>query len=320
MKKVFRNIISSVLFLSILAALLMTASAIMKPSKRAGVNSLEDPLTNGVLAERKNTIDVVFLGDSECYSTFIPLKIWNDHGITSYVCGTTEQVLSYSYELLTKTEKKQDPKIVVLETNTVFREVTSTKAFINKAEGLFSVFKYHDRWKNLQPKSWQINENKIYDERSKGYLFNTIVNAASTQGYMTPTDEKETIPTDNVKYVKKIRDYCRKNGAELVLVSVPSTKNWNYAKHNAIAELSDNLGIEYVDMNTLRKEIPIDWKNETRDKGDHLNYYGAVKATSYIGKYLEASGLFESKKNDPEYAEWNRFAADFYASAGDSAV
>lgn len=320
MKKVFRNIICSVLFLSILSALLMTASAIMKPSKRAGVNSLEDPLTNGVLAERKNTIDVVFLGDSECYSTFIPLKIWNDHGITSYVCGTTEQVLSYSYELLTKTEKKQDPKIVVLETNTVFREVTSTKAFINKAEGLFSVFKYHDRWKNLQPKSWQINENKIYDERSKGYLFNTIVNAASTQGYMTPTNEKEAIPTDNVKYVKKIRDYCRKNGAELVLVSVPSTKNWNYAKHNAIAELSDNLGIEYVDMNTLRKEIPIDWKNETRDKGDHLNYYGAVKATSYIGKYFEASGLFESKKNDPEYAEWNRFAADFYASTGDSAV
>lgn len=320
MKKVFRNIICSVLFLSILSVLLMTASAIMKPGKRAGVNSLEDPLTNGVLAERKNTVDVLFLGDSECYSTFIPLKIWNDHGITSYVCGTTEQVLSFSYELLTKAEKKQNPKTVVLETNTVFREVTNTKAFINKAEGLFSVFKYHDRWKNLQPKSWQINENKIYDERSKGYLFNTIVNAASTQGYMTPTDEKETIPTDNVKYVKKIRDYCRKNGAELVLVSVPSTKNWNYAKHNAIAELSENLGIEYVDMNTMQKEIPIDWKTETRDKGDHLNYYGAVKATSYMGKYLEASGLFENKKNDPEYAEWNRFAADFYASAGDSAV
>ena len=105
-----------------------------------------------------------------------------------------------------------------------------------------------------------------------------------------------------------------------MLVSVPSTKNWNYAKHNAIAELSDNLGIEYVDMNTLQKEIPIDWKNETRDEGDHLNYYGAVKATSYMGKYFEASGLFENKKNDPEYAEWNRFAADFYASAGDSAV
>ena len=133
MKKVFRNIICSVLFLSILSVLLMTASAIMKPGKRAGVNSLEDPLTNGVLAERKNTVDVLFLGDSECYSTFIPLKIWNDHGITSYVCGTTEQVLSFSYELLTKAEKKQNPKTVVLETNTVFREVTNTKAFINKA-------------------------------------------------------------------------------------------------------------------------------------------------------------------------------------------
>lgn len=318
--KTFKNIICSALFLAILASVLMTFSAVMKPRKSAGVNALEDPLTNGVLAERDSSIDVVFLGDSECYSTFIPLKIWNDYGITSYVCGTTEQVLSYSYELLTKTEKRQNPKTVVLETNTIFREVTNTKAFINKAEGLFSVFKYHDRWKNLQPKSWRITKNKIYDERSKGYLFNTTVNAASPDGYMTPTSDKEDIPAENVKYVKKLRDYCRKNGAELVLVSVPSTKNWDYAKHNAISELSNSLGIDYIDMNTIPNEIPIDWKKETRDKGDHLNYYGAVKATAYIGKYLESSGNFKSKKDDPEYAEWNRFAADFFASTGSATL
>ena len=74
MNKVLKNIISAVLFIAILASLLMGFSFIMKPGKSANVNALEDPLTNGILSEKKNTIDVIFLGDSECYSTFIPLS------------------------------------------------------------------------------------------------------------------------------------------------------------------------------------------------------------------------------------------------------
>ena len=257
MNKVLKNTISAVLFIAILASLLMGFSFIMKPGKSANVNALEDPLTNGILSEKKNTIDVIFLGDSECYSTFIPLQIWKEHGITSYVCGTSDQVLSYSYELLVKSMKKQDPKVVVLETNAIFREVTSTKAFLNKAEGLFSVFKYHDRWKLLQPKSMRLSDAKTYDRRSKGYLFNMSVSPADAGEYMKPDDSRETVSKDNIKYITKLRDYCKKNNAELVLVSVPSTKNWNCSKHNAVADMAKKLGVDYVDMNTLRQEIPI---------------------------------------------------------------
>lgn len=314
MSKVIKNLICAVLFVAILAASLVGFSFLMKPNKTASVNALEDPLTNGILSENENTIDVIFLGDSECYSTFIPLKIWKEHGITSYVCGTSDQVLSYSYELLTKSMKKQNPKAIVLETNAIFREVTSTKAFLNKAEGLFSVFKYHDRWKLLQPKSWRLSETKTYDRRSKGYLFNMSVNAAETQDYMEPCADRETVTKDNEKYITKIRDYCEKNGAELILVSVPSTKNWNFAKHNAVSDLARRLGIDYVDMNTLREDIPIDWKTDTRDKGDHLNFYGAVKATDYFGKYLDRKGFFKDKRELEAYAEWNRNADDFLSA------
>lgn len=314
MNKVLKNTISAVLFIAILASLLMGFSFIMKPGKSAKVNALEDPLTNGMLSEKKNTIDVIFLGDSECYSTFIPLQIWKEQGITSYVCGTSDQVLSYSYELLTKSEKKQDPKVVVLETNVIFREVTSTKAFLNKAEGLFSVFKYHDRWKLLQPKSWRLNDAKTYDSRSKGYLFNMSVSPADTGDYMKPDKNREAVSKDNIKYVIKLRDYCQKNNAELVLVSVPSTKNWNYSKHNAISDIAKALEIDYVDMNTLSTEIPIDWKTDTRDKGDHLNYLGAAKATEYFGKYLKEKKFFKDKRKLEAYDDWNNLAEEFYLS------
>ncbi len=44
---------------------------------------LRDSSANGILAEPAGTIDVIIVGDSEAYCTFIPLEMWNDYGITS---------------------------------------------------------------------------------------------------------------------------------------------------------------------------------------------------------------------------------------------
>lgn len=316
MPKTLKNIIGSAAFIAILAVLLIVSSIIVKPGSTVKVNALQDPLVNGILAENKNSIDVVFLGDSESYSAFIPLKIWQDRGITSYVCGTSSQELCYSYELLTKSLKTQKPKIVVLETNAIFRNFSRSSVISTKAQGLFAVFRYHDRWKSLQPKSWALSADKTYDDRSKGYLYNTTMNGASVDGYMAATDEKEPISSENSKYVEKIRDYCRKNGAELVLVSVPSTKNWDMRKHNAVTELSKKLGIEYIDMNLLGREIPIDWKRDTRDRGDHMNFTGAMKVSAYMGEFFASKNVFRDKRNDAMYKNWNDYAAEFAESTG----
>ena len=69
--------------------------------------------------------------------------------------------------------------------------------------------------------------------------------------------------------------------------------------------ISKDLGVDYIDTNLLRDDIPIDWKKDTKDKGDHLNYNGAVKMTNYIGKYLDDTKLFKDKRNDTSYDNWN---------------
>lgn len=122
---------------------------------------------------------------------------------------------------------------------------------------------------------------------------------------MTESSEKAAIPAKNAEYVERIRDYCEGNGAELILVSTPSTKNWNSKRHNAIEVLAKELNIEYIDMNCLTGEINIDWSVDTRDKGDHMNYYGALKVSKYIGEYLENMGIFKDKRDVPEYDSWN---------------
>lgn len=48
----------------------------------------------------------------------------------------------------------------------------------------------------------------------------------------------------------------------------------------------------------------IDWANDTRDKGDHLNHYGAVKVSHYLGKILTEKYSLPDRRNDANYAFW----------------
>ena len=95
----------------------------------------------------------------------------------------------------------------------------------------------------------------------------------------------------SLNLLRRIARICREHDAELILISTPSTVNWNMKRHNRVQKLADKLGATYIDMNLLADEIPIDWSVDSYDAGDHLNYTGAVKATAYLGKYLSEAGL-----------------------------
>ena len=42
---------------------------------------------SGILAEEENTIDTIIIGNSEAYSSIIPMELWKDYGYTSYNCA-----------------------------------------------------------------------------------------------------------------------------------------------------------------------------------------------------------------------------------------
>jgi len=128
---------------------------------------------------------------------------------------------------------------------------------------------------------------------------------------MKPSDKKEKIPIKNKPYLKSIKELCEENGAQLMLVSTPSLKNWNSERHNTVAELAEEFGLEYIDMNTLKQDVPINWTKDTKDAGDHLNHIGAEKATAYFGNYLSSKNILEDHRNDPSYSDWNKAYSHF---------
>ncbi len=127
---------------------------------------------------------------------------------------------------------------------------------------------------------------------------------------MKSSTEKQTIPPRCKTYLKRIAKLCKENDAQLILVSTPSTKNWNSKRHNAVASVAEDLDLTYLDLNT-QDDISIDWSTDSRDKGDHLNYFGASKVTDYISSYLKETKLFTDKRKDSNYESWNTAAKAF---------
>ena len=59
-------------------------------------------------------------------------------------------------------------------------------------------------------------------------------------------------------------------------------------------------------MNLFADKIGMDWSNDSADKGDHLNFNGALKTTAYIGDYLDKNCELNDHRGDARYDSWNK--------------
>ena len=306
-----KHILSSVAFLLILAVLLAAASYVVLPKNNTKKAGMHTPQANGILGEPENTIDVLFLGNSESYCGFVPMEIWKEQGITSYVCGSSLQRLYQSEQYLRSAFRKQSPKVVILETLAVFTDYGRTEVLPDIAGEWVPILRYHDRWKSLRAEDWYEPVRYTHVRGDKGYHTFHEIEAADTTDYMKPTEETHRVPSKNIRHIQNMQEFCQEHGAQLVLVSIPSTTNWTQAEHNGIAAMAQSMGITYLDLNLMRDEVPIDWEVDTQDKGDHLNITGARKVSDFIGQWLAETGLFEDKRSWEAYSQWNQFLQEY---------
>lgn len=307
----WKQFLRTILFLTIFSLLFLGVSPVFVPKNNTAEAGIHESNAKGFLGEPENTIDVLFLGDSEAYSGFIPLRIWEQYGITSYVCSTGDQMMYQSYSYLDWMFRSQSPKVVILETNALYRPFTLADMLSHTMEELLPYLRYHDRWKQLQPEDWGTSPSYDHIVENKGYLYFTKSVAASTEGYMAPSEEVHPVPYLNREYARLIRDFCLEKNVSLILVSTPSPTNWSTYYHNGVEQMARELEVPYIDMNLMPQEIPIDWQTDSYDGGDHLNYLGACKATDHLGAHLWDTGLFADKRTLPEYQAWNTALEQF---------
>ena len=113
--------------------------------------------------------------------------------------------------------------------------------------------------------------------------------------------------------MEKIQKLCDKNGAQILFISAPSPVNYNGKRLTAVQNYAKELNIPYIDFNSKLDEIGLDWSKDSLDKGDHLNIFGAKKATEYLGKYLAENYTFEDHRGDTKYSEWDDLSKEYDA-------
>ena len=114
----------------------------------------------------------------------------------------------------------------------------------------------------------------------------------------------------------KIRKLCEKNKIQLLLYTSASPVNHNYKRYNALLKYAGKYGIPYLDFNQKLKELGIDWKNDTLDKGDHLNLSGAHKVTDYMTMYLQEHYMLPDHRGDEKFTSWDTMAEQYTTETG----
>ena len=300
-----KTLMHAVVVLAVLVAALFALSAVFTPKYNAPENGMIDAVAFGILGEAPNSIDVLIIGDSEAAASFSPLQMWNERGFTSYVCSTHKQLLPYSFTFLRSAAEKQRPRVVVLETNAVFEPVSIGEAFKREAKNLFPVLEYHDRWKHLTLEDFTQAPQATWTDEKKGFNISSAVLEADDRHHMRRSSHRQDIPRINEWYLQQIIDYCESIGATPILISTPSTKNWNSERHNGMTAWAEEHGVDYIDFNEEPTTVDIRWETESRDGGDHLNYDGAVKLSYSCGRALDEKYNLPDHRTETAYASWH---------------
>ncbi len=314
-------------FLLVLAILLEVLSLTYFSKKGATHYKTSLSKAYSFLQEPDNSIDVLCIGNSDLYSAVVPADFWTQHGFTSTVIASPHQTPRKSYGMLKTFFEHQSPQIVVIETDMLYEEAISKSErgvkrnqtifeyllenfnaadFDELMESHFSIFTFHDKWKKIgKPK-------KAETPNSHGYKYSDTVQRVAISKYMTETEKAEAINPQSVNELKRMIALCEQKGCKIVLAEMPTLTSWNTERHNAVAQLSVELGYDFIDYNLLVDEIGMDLDVSFRDVGNHLNYSAARKVTKHLGAYLANSFELADRRNDPDYEFYQKSIDEFF--------
>ena len=314
-KKILKLIGCLAVLFAIIGIVLVALSALFTPKDNTEEAGMYDARAHGILGEPADSIDVVFVGDSEVYNGYSPLRMWEQYGFTTYLCSTNAQKLPYANTILHRATSKQHPAIVLIETNEIYNEIGANDIAKRMLQDTLPVFEYHDRWKTLRLEDFYEPVSYTWTSDTKGYELNKDSTPAEEGLGMEDNGKPGEVGRLNRICLEWMLDYVRSIGAVPVLVSTPSIVNWNSERHDAIAALAQEEGVDYIDLNFEPTKVDIDWQADTRDRGDHLNFHGATKASDALGRYLSETYDLPDHRGDPAYASWDECLREYIEAA-----
>lgn len=327
--KTGKRLLGAVCFLLILALLVNGLTFITR-------NKNEADLVCPYYDEPNNSLDVVFVGSSHVMCGIYPLELYHEYGIAAYDYTSSALVLPQAYYQAVEALKTQTPKVLVLDISGVAYNDTKVgsleyvhvqldnmKWSLNKIAAIndliedpgarleyyFPLLKFHTRWKDLNPADYK----KITGDSKGARVSDTVLEGAVPQEIM-PKDYVVPMSEYPEVYLRKILDYCRDRGVQVLLLNLPFiAAETSQGKYNAVYEIAEEYGLPYLNLMHHLDDIGFDYSTDLRDTS-HCNRSGAEKVTSYVGGYLKENYDLPDRREDAAYAsDWD-VAYERYAS------
>lgn len=293
------------LFLGILCALFLTVQNVLKKD----TEHRGSDVVKGFYAEKKNDMDVVFLGSSTMFCTVDPLVLYENYGIAAYDFGCSAQAFESEYLYLKEVLRYQKPKVIGLEVVSIkkktdpadlevwsyamadlrfsFDKMTELYRMLHTERDIYAmqmlpILQYKDRWKELSEEDFA--DNRV--NYTKGAYTPAKITEEPLDFSRYYTDEPEgPIPEENRETLEKIVTLCRENGISLFLFKGPNI-GWTVHDTENVQELADQYDLPFLNYFDLLEELNVDPVGDFRDFS-HFNRFGSQKASVYMGQYLK---------------------------------
>ena len=310
------------------AGLLLYGLTVLLKDKRVTFDYDTTRKVEGFYAEEKNSLDFVFVGSSQMFTSVVPAVLWEEYGITSYDFGANEQPMYLSYYYIKEAIKYQDPKAIVLEVSYCNApeythegvhhiNLDDLRMGKTKLEAIFDIIpagerwpyifelaKYHDTWTTLDQHSLEyITANK--HNPYKGYTpsLDGFADGGTFNEEIAKVTEKSELAELSVTYMEKIIALCKEENVDLVFLKTPNDHIQNQPDYNAVGDIAERHNIPYLDLN---KEM----------KGQlHNHVFHAETITKRIGQWLTELYEVEDKRENPEFSGWHEDADYYYRYA-----
>ena len=196
-----KNVIKVTAFLAILVILFNVVQDIVTPKyyyPNTTVAEATSRVYRGFEDEEKDSIEVIFAGNSHMTYSVSPIELYEEYGFTSYNLASSGQPVAVARYALETAIKTQHPKVFVLDVGSLFATAYNKSVFKyvldqvplsmekiellqemselsdhedNIVSGLFPMIDYHSRWKELDENdfTYTMDNNHFF---TKGYYLN----------------------------------------------------------------------------------------------------------------------------------------------------
>lgn len=251
--------------------------------------------------EKRDSVDVMFVGSSFVYCDVIPGKLYADTGRTSYVVSAPVCTVATSYYYIREALRTQSPKQIFLEVSSMFFDEYSQYAdvavgympwgvnrlgaiFASAAPEsrfglLFPPYSYHQRWQEMELPAFFKRGDETPDPWA-GYMY--LKEAKPMELAQAETVELESISFEkNCRYLQKIVELCKDRSISLICFMSPSCRPYGEAELELIREQLGDAGLR--DFNEDLEEIGLDLTADFYDER-HLNFSGAMKFSAFLAE------------------------------------